>query len=253
MKRYFYTVLGAALILTLAGCTGQNTQMDEPSMAQNSDQAFEQQVSESSSAASQTDDALDLIEFTLDETADGYCIIAADTSISGDLVIPDQYNGRPVVRIAERAFYNCETLTSIALPDSITAIGASAFRGCSGLTSVSLPDGLEVIPSDCFHGCTALRFVDIPSGVQQISERGFYECESLEEIDLPDSLQKIDSSAFRRCSSLGEIQIPLSVERIGEHVFYSCDNIVVYCEADECPEGWTENWIESSQTVYWGS
>ena len=108
MKRYFYTVLGAALILTLAGCTGQNTQMDEPSMAQNSDQAFEQQVSESSSAASQTDDALDLIEFTLDETADGYCIIAADTAISGDLVIPDQYNGRPVVRSAERAFYNCE-------------------------------------------------------------------------------------------------------------------------------------------------
>ena len=88
----------------------------------------------------------------MDETADGYCIIAADTSISGDLVIPDQYNGRPVVRIAERAFYNCEALNSIALPDSITAIGASAFRGCSGLTSVSLPDGLEVIPSDCFHG-----------------------------------------------------------------------------------------------------
>ena len=82
--------------------------MDGSAMAQNSDQAFEQQVSESSPAASQADDALDLIEFTLDETADGYCIIAADTAISGDLVIPDQYNGRPVVRSAERAFYNCE-------------------------------------------------------------------------------------------------------------------------------------------------
>lgn len=253
MKRYFYTALGMAIILTFTGCARQNTQMNEPAMAQNGGQVFEQQVSESSSATSKTDDALNLIEFSLDETAGGYCIIAADTAISGDIVIPDQYDGMPVVRIAERAFYNCENLNSIELPDSITDIGASAFRGCSGLTSVSLPDGLKAISSDCFHGCTDLRAVDIPSSVQQISERAFYECESLEEMAFPDSLQKIDSSAFRRCSSLSEIQIPLSVERIGEHAFYGCDNIVVYCEADKCPEGWAENWIESSQTIYWGN
>lgn len=252
MKRYFYTVLGMAIILTFTGCARQNTQMDEPAMAQNGGQVFEQQVSENSAATSKTDAALNLIEFSLDETAGGYCIIAADTAISGDLVIPDQYDGKPVVRIDERAFYNCENLNSIELPDSITEIGASAFRGCSGLTGISLPDGLKAISSDCFHGCTDLRSVDIPSSVQQISERAFYECESLEEIVFPDSLQKIDSSAFRRCNSLGEIQIPLSVERIGEHAFYGCDNITVYCEAEKRPEGWAENWIESSQTVYWG-
>lgn len=252
MKRYLYAVLGMAIILTFTGCARQNTQMDESAMAQNSGQVFEQQVSENSSGTSKTNDALNLIEFTLDETAGGYCIIAADTAISGDLVIPNQYDGMPVVRIAERAFYNCENLNSIELPDSITDIGASAFRGCSGLTSIFLPDGLKVISSDCFHGCTDLRSIDIPSSVQQISERAFYECESLEEIVFPDSLQKIDSTAFRRCSSLSEIHIPLSVERIGEHAFYGCDNITVYCEAEKRPEGWAENWIESSQTVYWG-
>ena len=251
MKQYFYTALGMAVILTFTGCARQSTQMDELAMAQNSNQVFEQQVSENSSATPKTDDTLNLIEFTLDEPAGGYCIIAVDTAISGDIVIPDQYDGKPVVRIAERAFYNCENLNSIEIPDSITEIDASAFRGCSGLTSVSLPDGLKAISSDCFHGCTDLRSVDIPSSVQKISERAFYECESLEEIVFPDSLQKIDSTAFRRCSSLSEIHSPLSVERIGEHAFYGCDNITVYCEAEKRPEGWAENWIESSQTVYW--
>ena len=34
------------------------------------------------------------------------------------------------------AFKNCNSLTSITIPDSVTTIGDSTFEGCSGLTTV---------------------------------------------------------------------------------------------------------------------
>ena len=229
MKQCICVILSMVFCMTLAGCAGQN-----------------------SPKTLQTESILEQVEFTFDEKAGGYCIAKADVNIQGEIVIPELYNGKPVIRIAERAFYNCKKMTGIELPDSITNIGASAFRGCSGLIKISLPDSLEAISADCFHGCTNLKFVDIPLGVQQISERAFYECESLTEVGLPESLKKIDLSAFRRCSGLTEMRISLSVERIGEHAFYDCKKIVVYCKAEKRPQSWAENWIESGRTVYWG-
>ena len=53
---------------------------------------------------------------------------------SGDdthFVIP---NG--VTRIGEKAFFWCESLTSITIPDSVTHIGDSAFYLCESLKSI---------------------------------------------------------------------------------------------------------------------
>ena len=52
--------------------------------------------------------------------------------------------------IAEHAFEDCTSLTSVTIPDSVTSIGDDAFFGCPGLTSVTIPDSVTSIGDDAF-------------------------------------------------------------------------------------------------------
>ena len=51
----------------------------------------------------------------------------------GEFVIPDTINGYPVTSIGNSAFEDCDSLTSITIPDGVTSIGDSAFSRCKNL------------------------------------------------------------------------------------------------------------------------
>ena len=57
-----------------------------------------------------------------------------DIIYNGDIVIPDsiEYEGEAytVTSIGNEAFYDCRSLTSVTIPNSVTSIGESAFCGC---------------------------------------------------------------------------------------------------------------------------
>ncbi len=54
--------------------------------------------------------------------------------------------------IGERAFYNCTSLTSITLPDSVTSIGEWAFRSCTSLNNVYFYNDIQNNTSDDYIG-----------------------------------------------------------------------------------------------------
>ncbi|MGM9712650.1 MAG: leucine-rich repeat domain-containing protein [Prevotella sp.] len=99
---------------------------------------------------------------------------------SGSVVIPDKvtYNGTtyPVVMVGESAFYGCSGLTSVTIPNSVTAIGGSSFYGCSGLTSVDIPNSVTFIGFNAFRDCTGLTSVTIPESLTKASSTAFAYC-----------------------------------------------------------------------------
>ena len=81
--------------------------------------------------------------------------------------------------IPSSAFFECENLISVTIPDSVTSIGDSAFRSCKKLTTINIPDSVTVIGSRAFYYCTGLTSINIPVSVTTIGSLAFYHCTSI--------------------------------------------------------------------------
>ena len=131
-----------------------------------------------------------------------------------------------VQSIGARAFNDCNYLTSLELPDTLTSIGAYAFGSCDGLTgTLKLPASLVTLGESAFSYC-GLQEVVFNEGLTVISDNAFEYCASLERITLPSTLQEIGSGAFRNDKLLsGELHLPASLTRIGANAFYYCQGL----------------------------
>lgn len=63
--------------------------------------------------------------------------VASSPDASGNVVIASTYNGYPVVSIGDFAFYECNSLTGVTIPNSVTNIGSLAFFSFT-LTNISV-------------------------------------------------------------------------------------------------------------------
>lgn len=93
------------------------------------------------------------------------------------LDIPEEIEGKKVVKIYDYAFDACSNLIEVKIPKTITEIIDGAFCNCINLEKVSLPEGLYRIGYGAFKGCSNLSEIYIPESVQIIWNEAFYNCD----------------------------------------------------------------------------
>ena len=142
-------------------------------------------------------------------------LLSAPNSLMGE------YSIRKGVKvIGDRAFFFCESLTIINIPNSVTTIGNWAFELCSSLTSINIPNSVTTIGGGAFLGCSSLTSINIPNSVTTIESSAFMGCSSLSCINIPNSVTTIVDGAFGGCDSLTNITILSSVITIIGNPFY---------------------------------
>jgi hypothetical protein len=132
----------------------------------------------------------------------------------GSYVIPNS-----VTSVGNVAFYNCTSLTSVAIGSSVTNIEGAAFFQCTSLTSFSVDAANPVFSSldgvlfnkaqttlILFPGGRGGSYV-IPNSVTNIGSVGFSGCSGLTSVTIPNSATTIEYGAFSYCTSLTNFSV----------------------------------------------
>lgn len=103
--------------------------------------------------------------FNFTSNGDGYSVSFKDEFKSDSTVtaikIPDTHNGKPVSRVAGRAFLNAVYLEKVELGANVVAIESGAFMNCSGLKVMSITAPVNTISFGAFAGCTRLTRIAV--------------------------------------------------------------------------------------------
>jgi hypothetical protein len=111
------------------------------------------------------------------EKTEATCCGITDMDYSGDVIIPETYDGMSVVAIGFEAFSKSK-ITSVRIPRTVTSIRMKAFAYCDNLQHISFDEGscLEIIEPIAFSGCRKLTYIRLPDKLHVIEHLAFNHC-----------------------------------------------------------------------------
>ncbi|MCL2627487.1 MAG: leucine-rich repeat protein [Oscillospiraceae bacterium] len=216
--------------------SGSTLTLDDTTFTKQSGGSSSSSNNQGSGSSAKEDD----LEFTFrfDPDTNGV-IVTGYTGSSLEVTVPSEIDGQPVtsitgfgrdfggmsitlpntlVEIGENAFQNNSSLSTVVIPNSVTAIRGGAFRN-SAISSITIPDSVTIIESSVFWETANLTSITIPNSVTEIGSHAFAES-GLTSIVIPDSVTKIGDRAFYE-TDLQSIVIGNGVTEIGKSAFFS--------------------------------
>lgn len=149
-----------------------------------------------------------------------------------------------VERIGYAAFYHCDNLKKVSIPDTVTEIEPSAFDhtawmknwmnqvgqdylivgdgillAYSGKNSVIvIPEGVKKIASGVFKDHIGITAVNLPESLEVIGEEAFAGCRNLKTVNGGGGVSEIRDRAFQDCI-LSTVTIAENVQKLGLRAF----------------------------------
>ena len=194
------------------------------------------------------------LKYELNKDRTGYIVMGLNDIKGKDVVIPDEYNGLPVVEIKSAAFMNMNSIKTVTVGNNVKKIGADAFRDIQNLESVSLGGGVEYIGDEAFGGCGKLTDVVLSDSLKFFGKNVFNNCGAIkysvynwayylgsadnpylvlisttdrgsEHFGAHDDCRFIADDAFSGSRALFKVEIGKNVVSIGDNAFNSCVNL----------------------------
>ena len=104
------------------------------------------------------------------------------------------YDNSEVETFGSHCFFNCTTLTSVNLPNSVTRLPDYVFSGCSSLVEISIPNSVEIMGKHIFSNCKALEVIRMGNGFKYFDNTDHnsftYQTGKVKEIYIPKSFYK---------------------------------------------------------------
>lgn len=177
----------------------------------------------------------------------------------GDTMLTDVAFREGITDICKGAFFGCDHLKDVKLPESACSVEASAFAPFNILDvfelltsdeavnerkwyitrgvlhcAANITPAEDSVPFDFNEDATELI---IPEGVRVIAPSAFYDCENLRSVHISGSVKTVCPEAFSLCFKLEQLQLCEGIERLCDSAFHGTGlKEVILPESMKCVE-----------------
>ena len=162
-----------------------------------------------------------------------------------EVVINSTFNNKKVVTIKSYAFYECNNIKTLFLPETIRTIEMRCFSFCNNLMNIyylgTIESWCNIIFDDEFSNpmCNATNFymldefnnwkeitqIDIPDTINNIGNYQFYSFENVLTISMSDNVMSLGNYCFSFCKKLENIMMSPRNLSLGDYAFYGCESL----------------------------
>ncbi len=174
------------------------------------------------------------------------------------VVIPNFIGGKPVKKIeggryikssSGGTYYFGSIWNYEICQEDYYCAGSYFYRRNLTIKKIIVSEGIETIGYGAFSATENLKEIILPSTVLELGDYSLIGCIDLTEVIIPNSVIRIGGYTFVGCTSLTEVIIPSSVTTMQRYVFNSNTTVHVPWKKGEKPEGWVDDWADSSVVI----
>lgn len=137
------------------------------------------------------------------------------------------YVPKSVIEVMPGAFANCKKLTTVTFEDGSEELAfkdasskTGAFFNTPNLTSITLPNRMTAFAKYMFAG-SSISEITLPNNLEVIGEGAFVNCKNLTTFVMPNTVKVVEMLAFSGCTSLESVTLSSELTELPDYLFAS--------------------------------